>query len=92
MQRVLDVREDLGVRDPKHAKAATFQRQGLAAILLLEIVVDRPVDFDHEGRGEAEEVHDEPIDDLLPPKMEASQPVPSQVFPQRAFCGSHLPS
>ncbi len=38
-------------------------------------LVQRSVDFDHQARGMAVEVYDEAVDDLLPAKVQAAQPV-----------------
>ena len=54
-------------------------------------LVHRSVYFDDEPGGVAVEVCDQPIDHVLPTKMEPVQSVPPQSAPETLLRGSHLP-
>ena len=45
--------------------------------------VDATVHLNDEPRGAAKEVHNEPVDHLLPPKMEVTQPMSPESFPKQ---------
>ena len=70
---------------------ATPNENGVALMVgLVLILVNWPVDLDHQRERVAIEIDDEAVDDLLPTKLPPTEPIRAQFLPQSTLGGGHL--
>ena len=60
--------------------------------MLLLSVVNGAVRLDHKAGSVAVKIHDQPVDNLLTPELQAAQPVRAQPLPKGRFGWCHVPS
>ena len=78
------------IRNTDHQQIAGGERPIPVSVVLLLIVVNRAIEFQHDPDCGAEEVGDEAVDELLPAEFPALQPPIPQSFPEDAFLWRHL--
>jgi len=76
------LRQHLLVRKAQHSQTAPAQNLCTLPIILRLPLVNRAVDLHHKRCSVAVEVHDKPIDDLLPPEVQPSQAIRPDPLPQ----------
>jgi hypothetical protein len=83
--------QHLLVRHTHHAQPMRGQQRIACGIPLALRCMHLTIHLHNQPAGVAVEVHDVPMDNLLPPKVQASQPVLAQLLPQHALRFRHLP-
>ena len=80
---------DLGILETNHAIAVSFKLFSASLIVFRLLGVNATIKFDKPVFGTVE-IGDELPQRMLPPELEAAQPMGAQAVPEHDFGGHHL--
>lgn len=81
----------VGVREAQDAKPTRFEQRLTLFIIafLVDLIMNRTVDLNDQAAFDADEIHDEPFDRVLPPELRSTDAASSDALPEDIFsrCG-----
>jgi hypothetical protein len=87
----VDVLQDLLVRDAQDAQALALDERLSNCIFVGAVFVDRSINFDHKRGSLATKVDDEPLDRVLPAKLQPCELATAEPLPQHLLGTSRAP-
>ena len=85
VKNLIDLFQHFGVGEADHLKAQFGEDAFAFAVFLDLLLVDFPVDLNHQGCVGAVKIYDKPVDPLLAVKLVATELSAAQSLPQQVF-------